>query len=379
MFKPRNIKKIEKVKKQRSAPLLSRQMAIMITAVETLMLVAALIAIPLAYTSEPIFYEKFYSGEFYYQAWAMSTHAEVQCVQCHVEPGFGNYLRFKANATAEFYRNFLVGAQEPQGLDTEPKNVTCERCHSPARIVSPSGRLLIPHQKHVYGIKAKLKCIDCHTNLVHRENPRMHNTPSMMICMGCHRKAVPKSEKEKVQAKGDLPTADCDNCHLNFKAIKLQDPDYLKSKDYAPKDHQDFEGFWRKEHGKQAMENKEACVICHAVGMYSFATSGFCSLQCHGGVSLPHTQKFKNSEEHGKISKTNMDICLKCHDSKTFCVDCHHPGGKNSRIPWIVLHPRIFKVEKQRCFNCHGPHYCARCHIRAGKPDAPITYPPVPP
>lgn len=347
MFKPRSIDKIKKEKEDKAKPLIfSRRQVILLLVTDALFLLLALLVIPAYYTSRPIFYEQYYADQSFYQAWKVSTHAQVACTRCHVAPGIGSKARYTANSIFDFYVNYIAGSKEPRRMGP-PDNISCEQCHSSERIISATQRLIIPHQMHVD--KVMLKCVDCHKWLVHQENPEGNNTPSMRVCYRCHNNRI--------------ATAKCEACHRNYNP---ENP-----KGFVPENHVDTVG-WRKQHGKTAIDDQEYCNMCH------FADEKFCSDRCHGGVQLPHDQKFKVSGAHGKVAEVNRDACIRCHGGEQWCADCHHPATIKSRIPWKYLHPQVFKLDRQACFNCHSPHYCAKCHIRGGNPDAAVTYPPVP-
>jgi hypothetical protein len=210
--------------------------------------------------------------------WTTSTHAQMSCVQCHVEPGVGGFLKFSAKAIPAFYSQVLQGPSSTNVLGA-PRKKACNKCHTTYRQVGPSGDLLIPHRAHV--VVLGLECDECHESLVHSNNRRGFNRPEMEGCLekchdgvkakdecsACHSaKSVPKSHKSKgwLQVHGkEAETQDCGECHD-------WTPKYCEEcHSKRPASHS---GNWKKDHAAPAKERSAGCLVCHE--------DAFCE-ECH--------------------------------------------------------------------------------------------------
>jgi len=71
-----------------------------------------------------------------YTAYLRSPHARVPCVDCHVGPGAGGYVRSKLSGSYQVYA--VVFNKYPRPIPTpvvnlRPAQETCERCHWPSK------------------------------------------------------------------------------------------------------------------------------------------------------------------------------------------------------------------------------------------------------
>ena len=71
-----------------------------------------------------------------YTAYLQSPHARVACVQCHVGPGAGWYVRSKLSGTYQVYATIFHKYPRPIPTpisDLRPAQQTCEQCHWPRK------------------------------------------------------------------------------------------------------------------------------------------------------------------------------------------------------------------------------------------------------
>ncbi|MEW9052372.1 MAG: NapC/NirT family cytochrome c [Neobacillus sp.] len=319
-----------------------------------------------------------------------SSHSEVECASCHVEPGVENYAKAKANGVVELYKKqtdtYLAPIKMPNLIPDE----SCERCHNMnARSVTPSGDLIIPHDKH----KEKgIECVQCHSGTAHGEisdrkvtyksdygkwnenvgamlmSDKKYTSPKMETCMNCH-------ELQKAPLE-------CTACHESTM---------------VPDDHK-TEKFKAGEHGKIQPDELQKCEKCHSymsteeydlfkeepnykkylsndkedsdnVSIQQFAkVNTFCK-DCHGQRPASHQLKAFETE-HGRLSKTT-DTCFTCHDNRIVsdspvtqvqCASCHPSSHKGE---WKEKHPVTLaknqKIDKS-CLSCHVEETCTKCH-----------------
>ena len=77
------------------------------------------------------------------KAYEMSPHREVQCAECHVEPGVAGWVKAKINGTRQLIGvltgTFPTPIPAPDHADLPPTSDTCIRCHDPKALVANGG------------------------------------------------------------------------------------------------------------------------------------------------------------------------------------------------------------------------------------------------
>lgn len=244
-----------------------------------------ILAIPYYITSRSQYCSTCHEMESYYKTWEHSTHANSDCLQCHVEPGFVNSLYHYLRTTRELYTN-LLGSKVRATYYKKASNALCFACHTEYRDISASGDLLIPHKAHVK--MRRLSCVDCHKYLVHFKNPEGKNTPSMTTCYKCH--------------NGVMATKECRACH---------------TKKAYPDSHR-AAGFLEK-HGQMAQTIGKECAKCHGW------TPRYCE-ECHQKRPPSHGPSGTAGMAWRTLHRDSASIrekgCLVCH-GQNFCKNCH--------------------------------------------------------
>jgi nitrate/TMAO reductase-like tetraheme cytochrome c subunit len=235
-------------------------------------------------------------GEYY--TWSKNVHsaAEVECIDCHGEPGFVGYLKAKMGGVKDLYGEFFKssehkmeiltkGASDPKYAAKLVPNTTCLHCHSDEinaknrkekvmsigidfrlidNVVNPRfresfGKIDILKDKVLTGVNPNhrlhlergLNCVDCHLGVAHGGNK--HNLPKMETCFKCH-ETLPK-EDSKAPANDN-----CEVCHVLQKSNQLgttiqgvEEVKWYMADLNCTDCHMD--AFTRP--------NTDACVVCH--------------------------------------------------------------------------------------------------------------------
>jgi hypothetical protein len=241
--------------------------------------VAVLLTLPVVSVLVPDYYRRYPALGPRMDHWAISTHSQFSCIECHVEPGIGGFLSFAAKAVPAFYSQLAQGPTDANLLKA-PGTKSCQQCHTTYRSVSAGGDLLIPHRAHV-GVLG-IDCVVCHKDLVHSLNRRGYNRPEMETCLkACH--------------DGDKATRDCVKCHTRKQ---------------APATH--LQKDWLEVHG--GMAGSKECGTCHDW------TPGYCA-ECHSRRPASHAGNWK--KDHGPQAKARGEGCVVCHGGEKFCKGCH--------------------------------------------------------
>jgi len=244
-----------------------------------LVIALLLLVVPVFFTLQPAYYERYPSLRVRMQNWATSTHARMSCPDCHVDPGFTGFVTFAAKSIPDFYSQLIYGPTATNLLSV-PDSVACLKCHTTYRQVSPNGDLLIPHRAHV--VVLQIRCAVCHKNLVHSLNSKGFNQPEMATCMTCH--------------DGKQAVNQCVKCHTRKE---------------VPPSHKAAD--WLSVHATKVTTID--CGQCHAF------TPDYCRA-CHLQRPPSHVGNWK-ALHAGAATKQGTKGCYVCHDAKSFCGQCH--------------------------------------------------------
>lgn len=240
--------------------------------------VVILLVLPVISVLQPDYYRRYPTLGPRMDHWKTSTHSQISCGECHIEPGAKGFLAFSAAAVPDFYSQLIKGSDHTNLLEP-PSRAACRKCHTKYRTVAPSGDLLIPHRAHVEVLE--MDCVACHKDLVHSVNRHGFNRPEMETCLECH--------------NGDSASNECIDCH---------------TRKHTPANHERSD--WLKIHG--TMSEKQDCGACHDW------TPGYCG-DCHSKRPASHVGNWKTG--HASHAEIRRDGCLVCHGGQKFCDRCH--------------------------------------------------------
>ena len=259
---------------------------------------------------------------------------------------------------------------------TDTKN--CNFCHYDNVQVPLQGEntaLLFSHKSH---LAQKQECKNCHAGIEDSEYlaAGQHFKPKMDNCYTCH--------KETGKAKSA-----CETCHISLVNLK-------------PQSH--LVNNFMRFHKYQAVSPNANCVMCH--------TSSSCE-DCHSATNVitePNTktsfpapyspsqstagtaqQKITRVHDlgfrytHGIDARGKETECASCHQTATFCVQCHGSrqqdyamaGVKPSSHLKLTFkgvgadggdHAKMGRRDIESCASCHDMNgsdpVCARCHVK---------------
>lgn len=94
-----------------------------------------------------------------------SSHSSIQCIDCHIEPGFVSYMHAKVDGLKELYVQ-VTNTQPPILHSPKPiANVVCEQCHNMNnREETTTGDLIMDHRIHN---EEGVSCVTCHDGVAH--------------------------------------------------------------------------------------------------------------------------------------------------------------------------------------------------------------------
>jgi hypothetical protein len=293
-----------------------------------------------------------------------SLHAEqMECADCHSSAAesttLGDRLLPEKETCAECH-------------DVESDD-NCELCHyedTYEALIQSESQLLFSHKYHF--TEQGMKCEQCHQGFaeVDYSTDLKNPSPQMDNCFTCHNNISVASNA-------------CESCHISTVGL-------------IPEDHKKVN--FSEKHGFSADE--ETCQMCHE--------SVFCE-DCHvstnafdnpnrlndfytpysphnfiddtkqQAITRVHDLNFRYT--HGIEARSKSFECTTCHETETFCAECHSSDGGDYAMGGIVPlshtasdflngtggeHAILAKRDIESCASCHDTQgadaTCIKCH-----------------
>lgn len=245
----------------------------------------------------------------YYDSWKTSTHSEVNCLDCHLKPGFMGHVMGKINGLAQAV-DCIVGrvGTKPNGsvLDESCLRPECHNADELAAKPIRFGRAKFNHEKHigkeVGGIS--IKCGTCHSHFEGEE----HFAVNRDVCFTCH---FLKSSKRETKL---VPT-NCLVCHdPPDKEIK-RGLVTVNHKEFADYDVSCEESCHKGQVEKTSHIDPSVCLSCHNFALGENVESEELH-RIHGNGHKVECFACHGKTEHGQTKNaplTAMMDCESCH------------------------------------------------------------------
>jgi nitrate/TMAO reductase-like tetraheme cytochrome c subunit len=345
----------------------------------------------------------------YYASWKASGHSEVNCLECHIDPGFAGIVRAKLNGIAQAV-DYSLGRNgtKPNAL---VKDDSCLRdgCHAKESLLTEpvttvNNLYKFSHQGHIDATVSGLPllCTTCHSHFEGKE----HFKISTQVCFICH---FSKADNGSVAHLINTRCWDCHDApgksitqggvvidHSKFILAQLDCEQMCHNKQVDPNTHvqdvrcldchdfQNREQYTAEElHLSHSKKDKVECLACHEVIIHTARpiekhhTSLKCD-KCHQApfeaarlaeiefIKMPGDCSLCHNDPHsGQFKKT----CQQCHSEHgwtgRWVADAH---GQDSEFPLLGKHKSV------KCLQCHIasklakarfaglPRSCEQCH-----------------
>ena len=320
-----------------------------------------------------------------------------------------------------------VGSEESGGPDVPNKKIIkfshalhkditdCASCHVKVpESTSLNDRLLPDHDvcSTCHDVEDTDNCKMCHYEDVNEPliqkkpvmifNHKMHINEQKLECEKCHKLDDAEYAFESPTAIPDMSI--CSTCH-NSRAIAQSacETCHISTDNLIPQDHQEV-GFV-KSHKFKATAMDAKCEMCH--------DDNFCET-CHASTTMitesnsardfytpysPH-RLIDNAKQqqitrvhdlnyqytHGIDAKDKSTECQTCHQTETFCAQCHQSKGGDFAMEGIMpashkkmdfvtigvgtgggLHAQLARRDMESCTSCHDVQgadpTCILCHV----------------
>ena len=285
----------------------------------------------------------------YYDSWKTSSHSEVNCLDCHFEPGIVGHVKGKIDGGAQAVA-FIVGR-----VGTKPSatvlDSSCLRpdCHSIGKLVSkPSdyNSAKFTHKGHVStevdGIK--ISCGTCHSRFEGEEHFSVNNN----ACYTCHFLVGGRGDARAVETE-------CRDCHEVPKQIIRRGLVEVNHAEFVSYEASCDDSCHRKQIKKVSLVDEAVCLNCHSYRketqmssaelhkLHSEGDKVEC-FACHGEVA--HVAR-------KDVTVTGMIDCRDCHSNtheaqrSIYTAENHSQEKQAGRVlsPMFLTH-----VE---CTGCH--------------------------
>ncbi len=296
------------------------------------------VAVPLVVTSSAGFFSRYHLLNRRYVNLEHSAHEGVGCRDCHETNAIVNGIQL----TGDFYVSLFTKEPLPRYFKfSKPTNEACLACHA-GDWNSKAG--LIPHPAHERVATETRSCVGCHKWTAHLETYIAgHKTmPFSGVCVayGCH--------------VGTKQTSQCFDCHHVLR------PDAANWKTEHPRIVRTF----GENACLESCHKVAQCEQCHTTGK----VPTFTGLTLETGmkaIEVLHVKPQWTPVYHGQEALKDQTRCLRCHQTKAYCTECHlqRPAFHGSPATWLGRHPKVAKnLDDPRCLECHQKAWCNTCH-----------------
>ncbi len=342
----------------------------------------------------------------------VTSHSQVKCVDCHIEPGLDNKLISKIGAMKELYHHVTRTVPNPIYAHKKVDDVVCIQCHSENRMITATGDLIVNHGEH---IEANIPCLTCHAGVAHakvverglntheaydywiEENAdklvsAAYTNPNMGTCIDCHEKvnqglkpwedlsyvmSSPPTTLEEGHNVENLETTS----NIILQGLGKQQADVELSMDCltchlevaTPLNHQ--KTGWNENHGNYALTDLSSCLNCHEEAKWIKRVAATTIHEVLDPGPKPNLDFYVPDIFVVKSESRNSIFCYTCHTER--------PPGHVDSDEWLTSHADKAKTKEQKreCYVCHDYEknesetaptdvYCMYCHrtgLKEGK------------
>ncbi|UCC97825.1 MAG: NapC/NirT family cytochrome c [Phycisphaerales bacterium] len=301
-------------------------------------------------TGQPGFCNSCHIMNPYYANWKTSGHSHVNCLDCHLQPGFAGYIKGKINGLAQAV-DCAVGR-----IGTKPsatvKDASCLRseCHSTGEIASKKidyNGVKFTHEKHMVeaidGIR--ISCGTCHSHFEGDEHFSVNNE----VCFTCH-------FLRGIETEGNLVRTNCTACH--------DVPDTPIKRGLVTINHAEFISY--KASCEESCHKNEIQMTSKVDGRVCLNCHSFSKDQHASGTELheAHTAKEKvecfachGQVPHGQTAVASLAVMMDCRN-------CHSDTHQVQRTIYATEHPMQEEATDRVLSPMFLTHVeCTGCHI----------------
>ncbi|NIV01061.1 MAG: hypothetical protein GWN55_07020 [Phycisphaerae bacterium] len=315
-----------------------------------LLAIAVFSAGSIVVTGQPSFCNSCHIMNSYYDSWQTSSHSNVNCLDCHLQPGFAGYIKGKINGLAQAVDCMVGRVGTKPNATVEDTSCMRSECHSSQELISANidyEGIKFSHNNHITKVVdgIRISCGTCHSHFSGDE----HFTVNNEVCFTCHFLKSDESGERLVQTG-------CRDCH--------EVPGNVIERGLVTVDHAEYvtysatceDSCHKREIEKISEVSDSVCLNCHSFGKERQADS----VKLH--ESHTNHEKVECFACHGKIShgQTKVASVSEMMD----CRNCHSDTHQVQRIIYTTKHPmqdENTQLVLSPMFLTHVE--CSGCHI----------------
>ena len=303
-------------------------------------------------TGQPDFCNSCHIMNSYYDSWKNSAHSNVNCLDCHLQPGFTGYIKGKINGLAQVVDCTVGRVSTKPNATVKDKSCLRSDCHSTEKLVSTNidyAGIKFSHNNHigkdVYGIK--ISCNLCHSHFEGDKHFNVNNNS----CYTCHFLKDGQTSTKVVQTS-------CTDCH--------QIPNKIIKRGLVTINHAEFVSY--KANCEESCHKKE-------INITSKVDDNTC-LNCHSYSKQQNSDFVALHEKHTNSEKEKVE-CFSCHGQVPHgqkavasisvmmdCQNCHSNTHQIQRTIYMTQHPIQAKDTDKILSPMFLTHVeCTGCHI----------------
>ena len=286
----------------------------------------------------------------YYDNWKTSTHSEVNCLECHLQPGFMGHVKGKINGLSQAI-DCMVGrvGTKPSATILEESCLRAE-CHSTEELLATDidfNGVKFTHKNHIKKVVdgINITCGTCHSHFEGNEHFRVNND----ACFTCHFLRDTETSEQLVQTS-------CTSCH--------EVPNKIIQRGLVTIHHSEFVSYkascedscHKKEIQKTSKIDDRVCLNCHNFSKEQHDDS----VELHKIHSTGH--KVECFACHGKILHGHTEV--ESVSDMLDCQNCHSDTHQVQRTIYATQHPMQDKKTDRVLSPMFLTHVeCTGCHI----------------
>ena len=295
-----------------------------------------------------------------------SLHAEMsECGDCHSA----------VSESEDLSGSLLPGKDDCAGCHDVDDDDNCELCHYEdlyEPLIPSQSELIFNHKFHISD--QNMECENCHLGLTEVEYSyeSENANPTMTLCYDCHN-------------NNTIASNACEQCHISTANLL---PDNHKKVGFF-KSHKFVE-----QSDCQLCHDAVFCEDCHVAttgidetnlsnDFYTpYAPHNYVDGDKQQVITLVHDLNYRFT--HGIEAKGKTNDCQTCHQTETFCVECHAAEEGDFALGGIIPlshtmpnfvngltpgsdHAVLAKRDIERCASCHDVQgadpNCILCHV----------------
>lgn len=300
----------------------------------------------------------------------------AQCISCHAHEASAHLVDARCETCHVPLASSTLAAERIATLPVPPDHgeadflfdhagaADCQVCHTRERCASC--HVDAATNADIAAMPVAPASLELPLWAAHYPEPPSHTSPDWI---GQHSEAASMARCSTCHTRSD-----CTSCHVNSTppavealpaSAEVQAPGVQVAR-MPPASHAipSFE----HDHDVDASTSGTSCTVCHA--------RTDCAA-CHDAPARARFHPFDFAQRHASAAYARRLECANCHDTDSFCAECHQSTGRtasqnrgalyhDAQSVWLLRHGQAARQGLESCTSCHRQQDCLRCHSDLG-------------